>query len=442
LENEISKDLNILDRIAGYLKFGSKLGLERMNELLSRLGDPQDGLRVIHVAGTNGKGSVSRFIYEMLRSAGYRAGLFTSPYLECFNERIELDGDLISNEDLEKYGNIVCDEADRMTAEGFDQPTEFEVVTAVAFLYFKKKNCDVAVLEVGLGGRGDSTNVVKKPLCSVITSISYDHMNVLGSTIPEIAGEKAGIIKDGCPVVISTERPSAKKVFVDKALETKSLLVDAYRMEPVVKEEKLTGTLFDVSILGVEYKDVRISMPGRYQVRNAVEALTVMTLMMLEGKIDINEEQIKEGMKKAVQLGRFEVIRSGKKDKADILLDGAHNEDGAKRLKEAVLAFYYGKKILLVTGVLADKDVDGVMDHFTELTHDIIVTEPDNPRKMDVESLTAILEKKGCRVTAEKDIIGAVDLALSREKDFDLIIFAGSLYMIGSARTCLAEQTL
>ncbi|MGN0709596.1 MAG: bifunctional folylpolyglutamate synthase/dihydrofolate synthase [Anaerovoracaceae bacterium] len=441
MENENSKDLNILDRIAGFLKFGSKLGLERMNELLSRLGDPQDGLRVIHVAGTNGKGSVSRFIYEMLRSAGYRAGLFTSPYLECFNERIELDGALISDEDLEKYGNIVCDEADRMAAEGFDQPTEFEVITAVAFLYFKEKNCSIAVLEVGLGGRGDSTNVVKEPLCSVITSISFDHMNVLGNTIPEIAGEKAGIIKKGCPVVISTERLDAKKVFVDKARETGSLLVDAYRMEPHINEEKLTGTSFDVSVLGVGYKDMEISMPGRYQVRNAVEALTAVTLLMLSGKIEITEEQIRHGMKNAVQRGRFEVMRSGAEGRADIVLDGAHNEDGAKRLEEAVLAFYGQKRILLVTGVLEDKDVEGVMDHFTGITRDMIVTEPDNPRKMDVESLAALLEKKGCRVTAEKNIRKAVGLALGREKGFDLILFAGSLYMIGAARTCLAEQT-
>ncbi len=189
--------MDAISKIHEFLRFGTVLGLERMNALLSKLDNPQEDLKVIHVAGTNGKGSVCRYIYEALREAGYRTGLYTSPYLEVFNERIEMDGAYISDEDLEQLTNRVLEKVEEMTAEGLESPTEFEVVTAIAFLYFSEKKADYVVLEVGLGGRGDSTNVVKKPLASVITSISLDHTDRLGNTIGEIAAEKAGIIKEG-----------------------------------------------------------------------------------------------------------------------------------------------------------------------------------------------------------------------------------------------------
>ncbi len=201
----------IIDRIHEFNKFGMVLGLSRMEELLRRLGDPQDTLNVIHVAGTNGKGSVSKYLEEGLAACGYKMGLYTSPYIEKFNERIRFDGADISDEDLEYYGQKVVDAAEAMVADGKDSPTEFEVVTAIAFLYFAGKKADITILEVGLGGIGDSTNVVKHPLASVITSISYDHMAQLGNTLAEIAVNKAGIIKTGCPVISNVpERDAAE----------------------------------------------------------------------------------------------------------------------------------------------------------------------------------------------------------------------------------------
>ena len=193
------------------------LGLSRMEELLHRLGDPQDTLNVIHVAGTNGKGSVSKYLEEGLSACGYKMGLYTSPYIEKFNERIRFDGADISDADLEYYGQKVIDAAEAMVADGKDSPTEFEVVTAIAFLYFAGKKADITILEVGLGGMGDSTNVVKHPMASVITSISYDHMAQLGNTLAEIAVNKAGIIKTGCPVISNVPERDAAKIIARKA---------------------------------------------------------------------------------------------------------------------------------------------------------------------------------------------------------------------------------
>ena len=208
-----------IGKIHEFEKFGSILGLERMTKLLDILGNPQDELKVIHVAGTNGKGSTCKFIYSVLQECGYKVGLYTSPFLEIFNERIELDGAYISDNDLAQYTDRVLAAVKQMTDAGLQSPTEFEVITAIAFLYFKEKKADYVVLEVGLGGRGDSTNVCKKPLISVITSISYDHTDRLGNTLAEIASEKAGIIKDGCPVVTSAEADEALAVIEQAAAE-------------------------------------------------------------------------------------------------------------------------------------------------------------------------------------------------------------------------------
>ncbi|PWM65381.1 MAG: bifunctional folylpolyglutamate synthase/dihydrofolate synthase, partial [Eubacteriales Family XIII. Incertae Sedis bacterium] len=205
------KKENAIEKIGEFHRFGSILGLERMNELMKRLGNPEKELKCIHVAGTNGKGSVCRFIYSALLANGYSVGIYTSPYLTVFNERIELDGEYISDSDLAAYTDEVLEKVSQMTEEGFASPTEFEVITAIAFLYFARKGCDYAVMEVGLGGRGDSTNIIEKPLACVITSISYDHTDRLGNTLAEIAREKAGIIKPGAPVIMNVDTDEAKR---------------------------------------------------------------------------------------------------------------------------------------------------------------------------------------------------------------------------------------
>ena len=427
--------MKAIDRIHTFLKFGIVLGLDRMNELLRRLGDPHEDLEVIHVAGTNGKGSICRYIYEMLRAGGYHTGLFTSPYLEVFNERIEIDGEYISDEEIEQYGQMVIEKADEMVADGWESPTEFEVVTALAFLYFHEIGCDFCVLEVGLGGRGDSTNVVKHPLCSVIASISLDHTDRLGSTIPEIAFEKAGIIKEGCPVVVSTELEDARAVFRKRASDLRAPLFDSSRADVKVVREDLEGTGFTVTILEHLYRGIRISMGGRYQVQNAVAALYAITILRQQGKLDLSDRDIKEGMQRAKQIGRMEILARD----PYVIIDGAHNPDASLQLAKTCEKYFVDKKILMVTGILADKDVDQVLDNFCSITHEFIVTEPPNPRKMNAQELSDRLRAHGADCTAIEDPYEAAKEAAGRRMDYDLVLFTGSLYLIGSIRRTIID---
>ncbi|MDY3240429.1 MAG: folylpolyglutamate synthase/dihydrofolate synthase family protein [Anaerovoracaceae bacterium] len=432
-----------ITKIHAFEKFGSILGLERMNVLLELLGNPQEDLKVLHVAGTNGKGSICRYLYCALQAAGYKTGLYISPYIEVFNERIEAGGSYISDEDLAAYTDRVLEKVKVMEASGQQSPTEFEVITAVAFLYFKEQNCDYVVLEVGLGGRGDSTNVCKEPLISVIASISFDHMDRLGNTLAEIAAEKAGIIKDGCPVVTSCESEEALEVIRAAAEEHQSMYTETRHIPYTIQKESLTGYTFDVDFQGVEFRDLEISMPGEHQIKNAVAALAALCILEERGDIDLPRTALYEGFKAAKQPGRLEVldggVQSSDEAKPLVILDGAHNQDGARVLKAAMEKFCSEKKILMVTGMLADKDVEAVTGYFQQITKDFVVTEPDNPRKMTAEALAEHMEKKGARCTPEADLEKACVTALQRadEEGFDVVLFAGSLYLIGAVRGIL-----
>lgn len=442
-----------ITKIHAFEKFGSILGLERMNVLLELLGNPQEDLKVLHVAGTNGKGSICRYLYCALQAAGYKTGLYISPYIEVFNERIEAGGSYISDEDLAAYTDRVLEKVKIMEASGQQSPTEFEVITAVAFLYFKEQNCDYVVLEVGLGGRGDSTNVCREPLISVIASISFDHMDRLGNTLKEIAGEKAGIIKDGCPVVTSCESEEALEVIRAAAEEHQSMYTETRHIPYMIKTESLTGYTFDVDFQGVNFYDLEISMTGEHQIKNAVAALAALCILEERGDIDLPRTALYEGFKAAKQPGRLEVLAGGtlagtaqngeaqSSDEAKplVILDGAHNQDGARVLKAAMEKFCKEKKILMVTGMLADKDVEAVTGYFQQITKDFVVTEPDNPRKMTAEALAEHMEKKGARCTPEADLEKACVTALQRadEEGFDVVLFAGSLYLIGAVRGIL-----
>ena len=426
--------MDAISKIHEFLRFGTVLGLERMNALLSKLDNPQEDLKVIHVAGTNGKGSVCRYIYEALREAGYRTGLYTSPYLEVFNERIEMDGAYISDEDLEQLTNRVLEKVEEMTAEGLESPTEFEVVTAIAFLYFSEKKADYVVLEVGLGGRGDSTNVVKKPLASVITSISLDHTDRLGNTIGEIAAEKAGIIKEGCLTITSAEQDEALEVLQQKADQMGAALYDSRELPCRIKEETEEGSCFTSEIFGDTY-EIEITMLGAHQVQNALTALETLVLLRRKGLLKISNEAIKAGFRKARQIGRLEILSK----EPLVLIDGAHNPDGAKALKQTVDRLFIGRKILMTTGVLADKDVDGILDSFMAITGDFVATEPDNPRKMSAENLANKIAERGGKCCVCKTPQQAVEWVKAHAKDYDLFLFAGSLYLIGKIRRLLSE---
>lgn len=420
----------IIDRIHEFNRFGMVLGLDRMEELLRRLGNPQDDLKVIHVAGTNGKGSVSKYLEEGLSACGYKMGLYTSPYIETFNERIRYDGADISDEDLEYYGQKVVSAAEAMVADGLDSPTEFEVVTAIAFLYFAGRQADITILEVGLGGIGDSTNVVKSPLASVITSISYDHMAQLGSSLAEIAVNKAGIIKTGCPVIANVPQRDAAKIIARKAYAMGSRLYDISGIRAAVSDETPFSQRVSMELYEKSYSDVEISMVGRHQVENLKTALATLEILRKSGAVKLDREALYEGLKRARQPGRFEVIS----EDPLAIIDGAHNEAGAQALQETMAQHFAGKKILLVAGILADKEIDSIVKFLTKITDHIIVTEPDNPRKLAAEKLAEHVADFGVAAEAVSDVEAAVHRAKELADGYDVILFAGSLYLIGDVR--------
>ena len=426
-------------RIEAYQRFGSRLGLDRMARLMEGLGDPQDRLKVIHVAGTNGKGSVCRYIYEVLLASGYSAGLYTSPYLEDFRERIELDHEMISMDDLGRITDRVISEAEKMVAEGLESPTEFEIVTAIAFVYFAEKAPDFVILEVGLGGRGDSTNIIKNSLISVITSIGHDHMDRLGNTLTAIAAEKAGIIKPGVPVVISVEDKEAARVIARVAYEKGCPVMDAGKLKPTGVSVSLGGSAFELCVEGVYYRNVEISMAGEHQVKNAVTALAAIELLRKSSIIKINQEGLCNGMKAAKMKGRFEILGSN----PCFILDGAHNREGVEALIHAVDRHFYGKKILYVVGILADKEVDRMLDcmaAYTSGTGRFIATEPNSPRKLSAAALCAALQARGCDCVEVPDPVDALALAKELAPGFDAVLFTGSLYMIGEIRRVLYDS--
>lgn len=420
----------IIDRIHEFNRFGMVLGLDRMEELLRRLGNPQDDLKVIHVAGTNGKGSVSKYLEEGLSACGYKMGLYTSPYIETFNERIRYDGADISDEDLEYYGQKVVSAAEAMVADGLDSPTEFEVVTAIAFLYFAGRQADITILEVGLGGIGDSTNVVKSPLASVITSISYDHMAQLGSSLAEIAVNKAGIIKTGCPVIANVPQRDAAKIIARKAYAMGSRLYDISGIRAAVSDETPFSQKVSMELYEKSYSDVEISMVGRHQAENLKTALATLEILRKSGAVKLDREALYEGLKRARQPGRFEVIS----EDPLVIIDGAHNEAGAQALQETMAQHFAGKKILLVAGILADKEIDSIVKFLTKITDHIIVTEPDNPRKLAAEKLAEHVAEFGVAAEAVPDVEAAVHRAKELADGYDVILFAGSLYLIGDVR--------
>ena len=420
----------IIDRIHEFNRFGMVLGLDRMEELLRRLGNPQDDLKVIHVAGTNGKGSVSKYLEEGLSACGYKMGLYTSPYIETFNERIRYDGADISDEDLEYYGQKVVSAAEAMVADGLDSPTEFEVVTAIAFLYFADRQADITILEVGLGGIGDSTNVVKSPLASVITSISYDHMAQLGSSLAEIAVNKAGIIKTGCPVIANVPQRDAAKIIARKAYAMGSRLYDISGIRAAVSDETPFSQKVSMELYEKSYSDVEISMVGRHQAENLKTALATLEILRKSGAVKLDREALYEGLKRARQPGRFEVIG----EDPLVIIDGAHNEAGAQALQETMAQHFAGKKILLVAGILADKEIDSIVKFLTKITDHIIVTEPDNPRKLAAEKLAEHMAEFGVAAEVVSDVEAAVHRAKELADGYDVILFAGSLYLIGDVR--------
>lgn len=420
---------DVLQKIHSFKRFGSRLGLERMEKLLELLGEPQNNLKIIHVAGTNGKGSVCRNIYSILQAQGYKTGLYTSPFLERFTERIEYNNKEISEAQLINSSMNVFEKVEEMIAEGFDSPTEFEIVTAIAFDFYNKQDTDYLVLEVGLGGRGDATNVIRNPLVSVITTIGFDHTEYLGNTLSQIACEKAGIIKENCPVVTSVKEPEALKMIRDVCEAQNCILTIVPFNEISNLECSLDAYIFDY-YFNKEFKHVQTGMLGRHQVENAATAITVIQLLRERGLL-ISDDAVYEGIRKAKQAGRFEIIS----EKPMIIIDGAHNLQGIEALTDTVQTLLKDKKILLCVGLLKDKDVEGIIHALLPLADRFIATEPDSERKMEAKGLKDIIEQNNKKCHAVPDIYEACKYAAEQSDGFDVILFTGSLYMIGKVRS-------
>ena len=411
-------------------KFGMRLGLENTYKLLELLGNPQDKLKFIHVGGTNGKGSVCSFISNTLKQQGYKVGLYTSPYLETFTERIRLNGENIPEEDLARIVTIMKEKIEQMVDEGYAYPTEFEIATALAFYYYYEQQADFVVLEVGLGGRYDATNVIKTPLVSVIVSLSLDHIGVLGDTLGKIAYEKAGIIKENGIAVVYKQEQEAEEVIKNICREKNTKYIEADFKNVVIKKSDINSQIFDCNVLGEKLKDIEISLIGDHQVNNAILALTVIKALKDDRSIEISDECIRKAFLNTKWPGRIEKIM----DKPTFIIDGAHNEDGAKSLSKALKKHFDGKKMTLLIGMLKDKDIDSVIEILIDKFDKVITTTPDSNRAISCEELKEKIENHVHNVIAISKVEDAVKYVLDNAQKDEIIISAGSLYMIGHVR--------
>ena len=395
--------------------FGSRLGLTRIASLLEKLGNPQNDLTFIHVAGTNGKGSTCAYLASILRAAGYTTGLYTSPYINVFNERMRVNGENITDAELEKYTDMVRVHAERMTD---DVPTEFEIITAVAMLYFKARGCDVVVLETGLGGTYDATNIIHRPACAVVTSVSFDHTGVLGNTLSEIASAKAGIIKGGDVVCYDTEG-DAFDTIRDACEKTGAALhlpsFDTLR----VKKATVNGTVFDYDGM----TDLSVPLIGAYQPKNAVTAIETARVLMKNGW-HVTEKTIREGLAKTEWAGRFEVLGHD----PVFILDGAHNPSGMAAAADSFRLLFPDKKIVFVTGAMADKDIDGMYAIIAPLALKFFTVTPNNPRSMPAPTLAEHLRALGADAEDRADFSDAVREALRLAGKDGVAAALGSLY--------------
>lgn len=411
-------------------KFGSRLGLSSIGKLLEELGNPHIGLEYLHVAGTNGKGSTSSYLANMLQSAGYKVGLYTSPFLERFNERIQINGVDIPDNSLGRITSVVKEAADTMVEEGFEHPTTFEILTAIAFLYFKEESTDYVVLEVGLGGRFDSTNIIKSSLVSIITTLDYDHIAELGDTLGKIAYQKAGIIKENGIVVSYPQAEEATSVIKEVVVEKNAELYFSPNEGIKIKEENEFGSIFDYTLGKHILDNLKISMIGEYQVYNASLAVTALLVLRDKGLLKISDEEIRKGLSNTKWKGRLEVLKRN----PTFLIDGAHNVQGINQLAKALELFQYNKLILGI-GILKDKDVDHMIEKLAPMADIIVVTEVKMPRKLEAEKLAEEIKKYNEHVYIEKEVKDAINKAVELASDKDIIVFGGSLYLIGEVRT-------
>lgn len=416
-----------IDYIRSVNWLGSKLGLSRIRELLDKLGNPQKSLRFVHVAGTNGKGSTCAMIASVLRASGYRVGLYTSPYISRINEYMSVSGEAISDEELSELVGFVQPFADSMD----DHPTEFEIITALAMLYFKRHECDIVVLEVGLGGELDSTNVIDTPELAVITAIGLDHTAQLGNNIEEIAFAKAGIIKPGGDVVVYGAEPEAMRVFEEKCKSVGARLhrVDFSRLS--VKKLSLDGAVADFK----PYFDLFVPLAGTYQPKNMALAVTALEVLREKGW-HITEGSLRTGLANVSWPGRFELLC---RDPV-VILDGAHNVHGVKAATEGFVSLFPGQKLVILIGVMADKDVKNMVELLAKHAAAFVTVTPQNPRALPAEKLAEQIRVFGVPATACGSIDEGAHLAvkLARERGCPIAAL-GSLYFSADVRRAFSK---
>ncbi|CAG7655359.1 bifunctional folylpolyglutamate synthase/dihydrofolate synthase [Paenibacillus allorhizosphaerae] len=423
---------------------GIKPGLERMEQLMERLGNPHRRLKFIHIAGTNGKGSVCAYLTEVIRQCGYDVGTFTSPYIEKYNERIRLNGQNISDDDLLRIINKVKPIVDEVAAE-HGQPSMFEISTVIAIEYFARTAYpDFVVWETGMGGRLDSTNVVT-PLVSVITNIGHDHMEILGDTLEKVAAEKAAIIKAGVPVVSAVEQPGVIEVIEQTAKSKNSTLYLMGReFRYTMKSSKENEQVFDFEGVFRNLPEMTISMNGPHQPKNAAVALMTIEVLRQYYALIVEDEDLLRAMKAAQWPGRLEMIMQQPR----LLIDGAHNPEGAQMLASALKDTYSYKKLHLMMGMLANKNHTEYFRHILRVVDTLILTEPDWLKKAPAAGLAELANKllreigrEDVNVIVEPDWKAALELVKGMTEQEDLAVVTGTLYLIGDVRSRINHQS-
>lgn len=418
-----------LDYISSVAWQGSRPGLERIGALMDKLGNVQNSVKYIHIAGTNGKGSVSALLSSVLTAAGYRTGLFTSPYITCFNERMQINGVPITDAALADVVEQIRPAADAME----DKPTEFELVTAAGFVWFAQEQCDIVVLETGLGGRLDATNLIEKDECAVITNIGLDHTEYLGDTLPQIAWEKACIIKPGAPVVAYDSGPEVLTVIRNMTGKQGGNLSVTNFGDIVSLSDSLDGQTF-------RYKnspELTIKLLGSHQLQNASVALEVVDVLRRRGW-NISDKALIQGFADTRWPARFEVVSRN----PIVIVDGAHNPQGVEALCHAVRHYLPGKRIVCLVGVLEDKDWQLMMDMLKQVAVDFVVVKPPSPRALSETVLAAYLSDKDHWVAVADTIpTGAAGAEFRANFMHAAVVACGSLYMMAEVRTYFEVQS-
>ncbi|WP_410075320.1 bifunctional folylpolyglutamate synthase/dihydrofolate synthase [Anaerostipes sp.] len=403
-------------------KFGSVLGLDNIRELLERLGNPQDQLRVVHIAGTNGKGSTLAFLAGIFRESGYRAGRYVSPASFSYEERFRINEENISKKDLCFYMEKIKNVAEEMVKDGLSHPTMFEIETALSFLYFLDKKVDVVLLETGMGGRLDATNVVKKPIATVIASIGMDHMQFLGDTLEKIASEKAGIIKEGCPVISYDNTKEVNEVIKNKAKQMHAKVTFVNSAGIRVLQESLNWESFSYrSSDGRWYEKIEIPLLGRHQINNA--ALALETLNVIKNYYCISDFQTEDGMRKTIWRGRIEILER----EPMVICDGAHNPDGAKSLLSFLQNNFTNQRLIYIMGVLSDKDYEQMVQILAPAADKIYTVAPDNPRALSSRELCNCISKYHQNVEERQRLAECLSEVRQKAEKDDVIIICGTL---------------